>query len=45
MNKANVSFCMGLSGTEICREASDIILLDDNIISMLRAICWGRHNI
>ena len=34
---------MGLSGTEVAREASAIILLDDNFTSIVKACLWGRN--
>ncbi len=34
---------MGIQGTEVAREACDIILLDDNFNSIVRAILWGRN--
>ncbi|PVU94582.1 hypothetical protein BB561_002417 [Smittium simulii] len=42
LKSANVGFSMGLSGTEIAKEASDIILMDDNFSSIIRALMWGR---
>lgn len=39
---ADVGFSMGISGTEVAKEASDIILMDDNFGSIVRAIKWGR---
>ncbi len=41
LKKANVGFAMG-SGTEVCKEASDIVILDDNILSISKAILYGR---
>ncbi|KAI9368723.1 hypothetical protein BJX61DRAFT_522635 [Aspergillus egyptiacus] len=42
LKSADVGFSMGLSGTEVAREASSIILLDDNFKSIVTAIAWGR---
>ncbi|KAJ6069190.1 hypothetical protein N7499_011077 [Penicillium canescens] len=39
---ADISFSMGISGTEIAREASSIVLLDDTFSSIVKAIMWGR---
>jgi Ca2+-transporting ATPase len=33
---------MGIAGTEVAKEASDIILMDDNFASLVRAVVWGR---
>lgn len=41
LKKANVGFAMG-SGTEVSKEASDIVILDDNILSISIAILYGR---
>ncbi|HHW69160.1 MAG TPA: calcium-translocating P-type ATPase, PMCA-type, partial [Tenericutes bacterium] len=41
LKKADVGFSMG-SGTEVAKEASDIIILDDNILSIAKAILFGR---
>ena len=41
LKKADVGFAMG-SGTEVAKEASDIVILDDNILSIERAILYGR---
>lgn len=39
---ADVGFSMGLSGTEVAREASDIVLMSDDFSSIVNAIKWGR---
>lgn len=41
LKKADVGFAMG-GGTEIAKEASDIVILDDNFISIEKAILYGR---
>ncbi|MBQ8891658.1 MAG: calcium-translocating P-type ATPase, PMCA-type [Bacilli bacterium] len=41
LKKANVGFAMG-SGTEVAKEASDIVILDNNIASIASAILYGR---
>lgn len=42
LKTANVGFSMGIAGTEVAKEASDIILMDDNFASIVKAIMWGR---
>lgn len=41
LRKASVGFSMG-SGTEIAKETSDIVILDDNIMSIATSILYGR---
>ncbi len=41
LKKADVGFAMG-SGTEVAKEAGDIVILDDNFLSISRAILYGR---
>ncbi|KAL4810503.1 hypothetical protein BDV18DRAFT_131132 [Aspergillus unguis] len=42
LKTADVGFSMGIAGTEVAKEASSIILLDDNFKSIVTAIAWGR---
>jgi len=42
LKTANVGFSKGIAGTEVAKEASDIILMDDNFSSIVKAIMWGR---
>jgi len=42
LHTADVGLSMGMTGTEIAKEASDIVILDDNFRSIMRAMMWGR---
>ena len=42
LNHAHVGLAMGRAGTDVAKEASDIILLDDSFLSIVNAIMWGR---
>lgn len=42
LKAADVGFSMGIAGTEVAKEASSIILMDDNFSSIIKAISWGR---
>ena len=42
LNQADVGLSMGITGTSVAKEASDIILLDDSFSSITKAILWGR---
>ncbi|KAL7946105.1 cation transporting ATPase [Trichoderma barbatum] len=42
LKMADVGFSMGIAGTEVAKEASAIILMDDNFASIVKALKWGR---
>lgn len=39
---ADVGLSMGITGTEVAKEASDIVILNDNFSSIVAAVKWGR---
>jgi Ca2+ transporting ATPase len=41
--KADVGVAMGIAGTQIAKNAADILILDDNFNSIVRALVWGRN--
>ena len=41
--KADVGFSMGISGTDVAKNACDILLTDDNFCSILTAVKYGRN--
>ncbi|KAJ4458401.1 ion-transporting P-type ATPase [Paratrimastix pyriformis] len=42
LKEADVGLSMGISGTEVAKEASDIVILDDNFASVVKSVMWGR---
>ncbi|KAM0847840.1 hypothetical protein ACQ4PT_054756 [Festuca glaucescens] len=39
---ADIGLSMGISGTEVAKESSDIIILDDDFTSVVKVVRWGR---
>jgi Ca2+-transporting ATPase len=42
LKEADVGLAMGIAGTAVAKQASDIIILDDNFVSIVKAVIWGR---
>ncbi|PIN13481.1 Calcium-transporting ATPase [Handroanthus impetiginosus] len=42
LHEADIGLAMGIQGTEVAKESSDIIILDDNFASVIKVVRWGR---
>jgi len=42
LKQADVGFAMGIQGTDVAKNASDVIIMDDNFVSIVAAVKWGR---
>ncbi|KAH0901267.1 hypothetical protein HID58_040770 [Brassica napus] len=42
LHEADIGLSMGIQGTEVAKEKSDIIILDDNFESVVKVVRWGR---
>ncbi|KAL6629084.1 hypothetical protein ACP70R_028849 [Stipagrostis hirtigluma subsp. patula] len=42
LHEADIGLSMGIQGTEVAKESSDIIILDDNFSSVVKVVRWGR---
>ncbi|MCO5568855.1 hypothetical protein L7F22_022556 [Adiantum nelumboides] len=42
LHEADIGLAMGIQGTEVAKESSDIIILDDNFETVVKVVRWGR---
>ncbi|KAL3690214.1 hypothetical protein R1sor_016523 [Riccia sorocarpa] len=42
LHEASIGLAMGIAGTEVAKEAADIVILDDNFSSIVKVVMWGR---
>ena len=43
LKESDVGLAMGIAGTEVAKDAADIVILDDNFTSIVKAVLWGRN--
>lgn len=43
LKKADVGFAMGISGTQVAKDAAAIVLMEDNFTDIVKAVMWGRN--
>ena len=43
LSTSDIGFAMGIQGTDIAKDAADIIILDDDFSSIIKAVVWGRN--
>ncbi|XP_071709373.1 calcium-transporting ATPase 9, plasma membrane-type-like [Rutidosis leptorrhynchoides] len=42
LHEADIGLAMGIQGTQVAKESSDIVILDDNFASVVKVVRWGR---
>lgn len=43
LKESDVGLAMGIAGTEVAKEAADIVILDDNFSSIVKSVMWGER--
>ncbi|KAK9829300.1 hypothetical protein WJX72_005021 [[Myrmecia] bisecta] len=42
LKQSDVGLAMGIAGTDVAKEAADIVIMDDNFSSIVKSVLWGR---